>query len=133
MLRAGGCDEFAVAYVDDVLIMSESMEQHVEHVGKVLDCFHNAGLRVHPEKSVFCANQVEFLGHMITPTGLTPTKAKVAAIQALPAPRNLAKLRSIMGIMNYYRIYIPGFSQIAAPVYELTKALVAWEWTPARD
>eukprot|EP00882_Tetradesmus_deserticola_P009095 GHRQ01009596.1.p1 GENE.GHRQ01009596.1~~GHRQ01009596.1.p1 ORF type:complete len:1011 (+),score=322.97 GHRQ01009596.1:38-3070(+) len=80
VLRAGGCDTFAVAYVDDVLIMSTDMAAHAGHVAKVLDCLYEAGLRVHPEKSVFGASEIEFLGHMITPNGLTPTKAKTTAI-----------------------------------------------------
>jgi hypothetical protein len=133
VLRAGGCDAFAVAYVDDVLIMSADLASHAEHVAKVLDCLYDAGLRVHPEKSVFGASENEFLGHMITPSGLTPTKAKTAAIMALPSPRNVSELRSIMGILNYYRIYIPDFSVIAAPIYELTQAGAVWEWTALRE
>jgi energy-coupling factor transporter ATP-binding protein EcfA2 len=133
VLRAGGCDAFAVAYVDDVLIMSADMASHVEHVAKVLDCLHAAGLRVHPEKSVFGASEIEFLGHMITPNGLAPTKAKTAAIMSLPSPRNVSELRSIMGILNYYRLYIPDFSVTAAPIYELTQAGAAWDWTAPRE
>lgn len=108
------------------------MKTHVEHVKKVLDCLHKVGLRVHPEKSVFGASQVEYLGHMVSADGISPTKAKVAATQALPSPRNLSELRCIMGILNY-RLYIPGFSETAAPIYELLRANVTWEWTTERD
>jgi hypothetical protein len=133
VLREGGCADFAMAYVDDLLVFSNSFEEHLKHLGMVLDCIHKASLRAHPEKSIFGASQVEFLGHMVSADGLSPTKAKVAAIQALPSPRDLSELRCIMGILNYYRIYIPGFSSIAAPIYELTRAGVPWEWTTERE
>jgi hypothetical protein len=133
VLRNGGCSDFANAYVDDLIIYSKDMKAHIEHVKKVLDCLHAAGLRAHPEKSIFGASQVEYLGHMVSADGLSPTKAKVAAILSLPAPRNLSELRCIMGILNYYRLYIPGFSKMAAPIYELTKADAKWEWTTERD
>jgi hypothetical protein len=129
VLHAGGCDEFACAYVDDILISSESMQEHVEHVSKVLDCLHAVGLRIHPEKSIFGAQQLEFLVHMISPGGMQPLRAKVAAIQALPTPANLPQLRSIIGIMSYYRCYIPNFSVIARPLYDLTKQNAPWLWT----
>jgi hypothetical protein len=133
VLRAGGCSGFAIAYVDDLVIFSPDMKTHTEHVKKVLDCLHKVGLRAHPEKSIFGASQVEYLGHMVSADGLSPTKAKVAAILALPSPRNLSELRCIMGILNYYRLYIPGFSQIAAPIYQLTGKDAKWEWTTERE
>ena len=133
VLRAGGCSGFAIAYVDDLVIFSPDMKTHTEHVKKVLDCLHKVGLRAHPEKSIFGASQVEYLGHMVSADGLSPTKAKVAAILALPSPRNLSELRCIMGILNYYRLYIPGFSQIAAPIYQLTGKDAKWAWTTERE
>ena len=133
VLRQGGCSDFAIAYVDDLVIFSKDMASHIEHVKKVLDAIHKVGLRAHPEKSIFGASEVEYLGHMVSADGLSPTKAKVAAILDLPSPRNLSELRCIMGILNYYRLYIPGFSQLAAPVYELTRNNVSWDWTTERE
>jgi hypothetical protein len=133
VLREGGCSQFAMAYVDDLIIFSPDMRTHIEHVRKVLDCIHKVGLRAHPEKSIFGASQVEYLGHMVSADGISPTKAKVAAILALPSPKNLSELRCIMGILNYYRLYIPGFSETAAPIYELLKANATWEWNTERD
>jgi hypothetical protein len=133
VLREGGCADFAMAYVDDLIIFSPDMKTHVEHVKKVLDCLYEVGLRAHPEKSIFGASQVEYLGHMVSADGVQPTQAKVAAILALPSPKNLSELRCIMGILNYYRMYIPGFSKTAAPIYGLLKEGVAWEWTTERE
>jgi hypothetical protein len=133
VLREGGCSGFAMAYVDDLLLFTPDMQSHIEAVKKVLDCIHKVGLRAHPEKSIFGASQVEYLGHMVSADGLSPTKAKVAAIQALPSPRNINELRCIMGILNYYRVYIPAFSIIAAPINQLLKADAVFEWTTERE
>jgi hypothetical protein len=133
VLREGGCSGFAMAYVDDLLLFTPDMKSHIEAVKKVLDCIHKVGLRAHPEKSIFGASQVEYLGHMVSADGLSPTKAKVSAIQALPSPRNINELRCIMGILNYYRVYIPAFSIIAAPINQLLKADAVFEWTTERE
>lgn len=101
VLRESGCADFAMAYVDDLIIFTPDMASHTEAVKKVLDCLHRVGLRAHPEKSIFGASQVEYLGHVVSADGLSPTKAKVAAILALRSPRNLSELRCIMGILNY--------------------------------
>jgi hypothetical protein len=95
VLRNGNCAEFASAYVDDLVIYSKDMRSHIQHVSQVLDCIHKVGLRAHPENFIFGAPQVEYLGHMVSADGLSPTKAKVAAILALPAPRSLTELRCV--------------------------------------
>lgn len=132
-LREYGCETFASGYVDDILISSETMTEHVEHVSRVLDCLHAVGLRVHPEKSVFGAEQCEFLGHWLCPGKREPLKAKVAAICELSIPTNVPMLRSMLGIISYYRPFIPNFSIIARPLYDLTKKGVQWEWTQAHQ
>eukprot|EP00882_Tetradesmus_deserticola_P016866 GHRQ01018042.1.p1 GENE.GHRQ01018042.1~~GHRQ01018042.1.p1 ORF type:complete len:157 (+),score=36.73 GHRQ01018042.1:3-473(+) len=109
--------------------MSASPQEHVQHVCKVLDCLKAAGLRAHPSKSCFGSAQLEFIGHMLGKNGtLAPLAAKVAAIQALPEPQNVAQLQHVMGIVNYYRCYIPNASSIAAPINRLTKKDAVWDW-----
>ncbi len=134
VLLEGGCSEFACAYVDDIAIMSATPQEHVVHVSKVLDCLREAGLRAHPSKSCFGSPELEFIGHMLGKNGtLSPLQAKVAAIMALPEPQNVAQLQHVMGIINYYRCYIPNASSIASPINELTKKEAAWDWGPKQS
>jgi hypothetical protein len=115
-------------FVDDVLIHSATMAEHVQHVDATLKMLHSCGLRAHPEKSVFGAASVEFLGHVVTPYGMGPHEAKVAAIKALPPPTNVSDLRSVLGFANYYRCYVPNFSSLAQPMNALLAKGIEWYW-----
>ncbi len=122
-----GC---AISFIDDLLIHSQTAEQHVKHVAAVLDMLQKVGLRAHPDKSIFAASVIEYLGHNVSHHGLTPHQAKVSAIRALRAPTNVSELRSVLGFLNYYRCYVPGFSELAAPMNNLLKKDAKWQWGP---
>lgn len=128
VLSEAGLSACAWAYVDDVLIASPTFEQHLRDIDAVLKAFHAVGLRVHPGKSVFCSDRMEYLGHVITPTGIEPQAAKVAAMANLPIPTSVQVLQSFMGLLNYYRGYLPGFSATAAPLNRLLQKGVPWDW-----
>ncbi|KXZ41422.1 hypothetical protein GPECTOR_476g406 [Gonium pectorale] len=120
----------AVSFIDDVLIFSETPEEHVQHVAAVLDMLHSCGLRAHPDKSIFGADVIEYLGHNLSSQGISPHHAKVAAILALHPPRNVAELRSQLGFINYYRCYIPAMSQLVMDLNKLLKKDEPWVWGP---
>lgn len=71
---------------------------------------------------------VEYLGHNVSATGTTPHEAKIAAIRDLKPPSSVPHLRSILGLLNYYRCYIPNFSAKAAPLNALLKKDAPWVW-----
>jgi site-specific DNA-cytosine methylase len=128
-LRLAGCSEFAFAYIDDLLIASNTWEEHVVHVDRVLQMLTDCNLRIHPDKSVFGTNIVEYLGHnVIGEYGITMNDAKVEAIKVLPDPTNVSELRSILGFLSYYRHFIPGFSSLAAPMTKLLHKDQPWDW-----
>ncbi|KAJ9527860.1 hypothetical protein QJQ45_005506 [Haematococcus lacustris] len=116
------------AYIDDLLVHSTTAEQHLIDVTAALRMLQATGLKAHPDKSVFGADVVEYLGHNVSSHGLSPTEAKVAAVTALPTPTCLHDLRQIMGFINYYRCYVPNFSAIAAPITHLTSKGAPWIW-----
>ena len=123
-----GLTENVKSFVDDILIHSKTVEDHILHVEQVLQMLYDVDLRAHPEKSVFGAATTEYIGHNVSEHGLSPHEAKVAAIRALPAPKDVSELRSILGFCNYYRCYVPNFSSIAAPMNELLKKDKPWDW-----
>jgi transposase InsO family protein len=130
-LVRSGCTEFAFAYIDDLLVASDTYEEHVEHVRRILQMLKECNLKIHPDKSVFGTNIVEYLGHnVVGQHGITMNEAKVESIKSLPTPTNVPELRSIIGFLAYYRHFIPGFSSITAPMNELLKKDVPWEWGP---
>jgi hypothetical protein len=130
-LEHGGCSGFAFAYIDDLIIASDTWEEHIEHVAKVLRTLENCNLKIHPQKSVFCHNVVEYLGHnVVGQHGLPMNEAKVQAIPALPDPTNVLKLRSIMGFRAYYRHFIPWYLSPTAHLNKLTQSRTLFVWGP---
>ncbi len=99
----------------------------------MLDMLQSCGLRAHPDKSIFGADVIEYLGHNLSPAGISPHAAKVSAILALPEPTNVAELRQQIGFISYYRAYIPNASQLMLPFFKLLKKGVPWLWGPEQQ
>jgi hypothetical protein len=130
-LERGGCSSFEFAYIDDLIVASDSWEEHIEHVAKVLRALENCNLKIHPQKSIFATNVVEYLGHnVVGQHGITMNQAKVQAIKALPNPNNVSELRSILGFLAYYRHFIPGYSSLTAPLNKLLQNNQPFTWGP---
>ena len=120
---------FVSVYIDDVLIFSRSLEEHLHHIGLVLDRLQEAGLKLKPSKCHFVCQQVEYLGHLITPRGLLPNPKKVGAVVDFPVPTSVTQVRQFVGLASYYRRFIEGFARVAAPLHRLTKQDVEFQWT----
>ncbi len=99
-------------------------------VAAVLYMLYGCGLRVHPEKSVFGAAVVSYLGHAVSESGLTPQEAKIKAVKEMKAPLNQSGLRTVLGFLSYYRCYVPDFSSMAQPLNSLLAGKAAWQWGP---
>jgi hypothetical protein len=82
----------------------------------------------HPEKSIFAAAVIQYLGHIISSYGMTPHDAKVASIRALRLPARVNDLQAVLGFLNYYHIYCPNFAQTAHPLHHLLKKGAACMW-----
>lgn len=104
-----GCQGVSV-YLDDLLVTGSTTDEHLERLDHVLHILETAGLRLNRSKCAFLLPKVEYLGHIIDESGLHPTEEKVKAIQEAPAPKNLAELRSFLGIINYYSRFLPNLS-----------------------
>ena len=89
------------------------------------------GLKLNPSKCHFVCDSVNYLGHVITPDGLTPTSSHIAAIQGFPVPQDIKALRQFLGLASFYRRFIPNFARIAKPLHKLTRKNVPFEWSAA--
>ncbi|CAM4615358.1 unnamed protein product [Caretta caretta] len=126
-----GLGEYAVAYLDDVAIFSDSWADHLEHLHKVLERIREAGLTVKAKKCQIGLNRVTYLGHQVGQGTISPLQAKVDAIQKWPVPKSKKQVQSFLGLAGYYRRFVPHYSQIAAPLTDLTKKKQpnAVQWT----
>ena len=121
--------EFVSVYLDDVLIASQSMNEHVEHIKKVLLHLKEAGLRLKPSKCTFATEEIEYLGHTLTPEGVRPNSKKVEAVSKFPKPKNVKEVKSFLGLANFYKRHIPDMAVISRPLAYLTKKNIEFNWT----
>jgi len=123
------CDSF----VDDLLVHSSDPAQHIKDVEAVLIMLYVNGFRAHPNKTVAGGSHVEYLGFLLSRYGVTPTMAKVAALRAMRSPVSVSELKSVLGVLGFYRGFLPEYSAICQPLNALTGKGVAWEWRPEHE
>lgn len=108
--------KFAYVYIDDVLIFSDSEEEHVEHVTIVVNALHEANMKISGEKSHFFTTSIEFLGHIIKNGRITVDPQKTETIQNYPIPKTLKELRAFLGLTGYYRKFIRDYAKVVKPL-----------------
>ena len=119
---------FILVYLDDILIFSENIEDHWQHLRVALGRLREAKLYGRIHKCSFLKDQVEYLGFDISKEGIKPSQSKVQAILEWPTPETPRDVRSFLGLCSFYRRFVRGFSNIAAPLTELTKERRQWQW-----
>jgi hypothetical protein len=113
-------DVFCTEYLDDVLINSQTLEEHIQHFYQILGLLQQAGLQVKLQKYKFPQITMEYLGILATPVGLRMDLGKVRAIEQWPVPQWLRDVWAFIRFSNFYRRFIEGFSQIIHPLMALT-------------
>ncbi|KAJ0169591.1 hypothetical protein K1T71_014776 [Dendrolimus kikuchii] len=114
--------------LDDILISSVDYAEHVQRLHLVLKKLQDVGLTVQKDKCEFFKDQVEYLGYTINKHGLKKSLKKVEAVMNAPVPNNVNKLQSFLGLVNYYRNFIPNASSMLSPLYDLLQKSTKWVW-----
>uniref|UniRef100_A0A674PMU1 Gypsy retrotransposon integrase-like protein 1 n=1 Tax=Takifugu rubripes TaxID=31033 RepID=A0A674PMU1_TAKRU len=126
-------NKFIFVYLDDILIFSESEEEHVQHVRLVLQRLLENRLFVKAEKCDFHTTSISFLGFVVARGQLSPDPAKVRAVMEWPTPSSRRQLQQFLGFANFYRRFIRDYSKVAAPLTRLTSTLLSFRWTPEAE
>jgi hypothetical protein len=126
-------EDFVVVYLDDLLIFSKSHTQHLEHVRRVLERMRTVELFAKLIKCDFMTEELFYLGHIISKVGVKVDPRKILRVQEWPRPQTVKHIRQFLGLANYFRKYIKGYSTVAAPLTRLTGSTVAWEWGKEQD
>ena len=119
---------FVVVYFNDILIYSKTLEEHVDHMQQVLDVLRNEKLLTNHEMCTFCLDQVVFLGFVVSAHGVEVDEEKIKAVREWKPPQNVSQVRSLLGLAGFYRPFVKDFSSIAAPINELTKKDISFQW-----
>ncbi len=113
--------DFVWCYIDDIVVYSDIVEEHQIHLQIMFERLKVHGLRLHLGKCKFFQESVEYLGHVIYPSGLGVQQAKVEPIAHILRPTDVSRVRAFMGFANYYRRYVKGFSAMVKPLNMLLK------------
>ena len=125
--------ENVICYLDDLLLISKTKSDHERLLNQVFERLQNTGLKLKPEKCEIAVPEVVYLGFKITEAGVLPTLSKVKAIKEAPQPTDLTQLRAYLGLLNFYRRFIPNAASILEPLNRLLKATNSFSWGPEQE
>lgn len=126
---AGLAREKCVVYLDDVLVMGKTFDEHIANLKEVFSRLRKAGLKLKPSKCQLLHQEVEFLGFVVSADGVAADPRKVTAVADFPRPHDLKSLRTFLGLTSYYRRFVPCYSSMAQPLYTLTRKDQLFVWT----
>ena len=115
------CKDFVCNFIDDLMIHSESFDEHVKHVNIILSKLNAAGITLNLKKCKFAYKKVKFLGFIVGNGKVSPDPVKVSAIRSFPKPVDKKHLRSFLGLLSFYRRFIPGLANHVAPLTDMLK------------
>ena len=120
--------DFAFGYLDDILIYSPDVKTHLKHLEMIFARLREVGLKLKREKCNFIKEHLQYLGHIISEKGITPVPEKLDSIENMPAPHTPKEVKQFLGLVGYYRNFIPRFADIARPLNALTHKSVDFIW-----
>ena len=123
----------ATTYLDDIGLYADTVTAHLARIGQTLEALKQQGLFANFSKCAFLLRRMEFLGHIVSETGIEVDPSKVSAIADWPQPSNVSQLRSFLGLINYYREYIENFAHRAGALTLLLSATVPFAWGPSQE
>lgn len=120
-------------YMVNILIYSDTTEEHEVRLQKTLETLKKAGLKLNHEKCLLRQQQLNYLGHCTDEHGIRPDKAKVKAVTELEPPSNITDLRRILGTIHYLGRYLQNLSEVTKLLNDLLKNYATWAWTAAQE
>ena len=120
---------FAFGYLDDILIFSPDNKTHLEHLEVVFQRLREADLKLKASKCNFFKKHIQYLGHLVSGEGIELLPEKLEAVRKMPPPTTPKEVRQFLGLVGYYRKFVPKFADIARPLTNLTKLDIPYEWT----
>ena len=122
-----------LVYLDDILIHSATEQEHLERLRQVLQILRENNLYLKRSKCEFMKKETDWLGHTISGEGVKTDARKVKAILEMRSPGNVSELRTFLGLINYYRRFIPNLTTLVGPLYELLKKNTTWKWSEEEE
>ena len=125
-----GCGDFAMGYLDDIIVFSKSEDEHLQHLEEIFKRLRHFDLKMKRQKSAFFKKHIQYLGHLVSEQGFEPLPEKLEAIRTMPHPKTAKEVKQFLGLIGYYRKFIPRFSDLSRPLTRLSRHDAKFEWTP---
>jgi hypothetical protein len=122
-----------LVYLDDIIVMGRTFLEHLDNLRKVFQRLRGANRKMNPVKCRLFRKEVRYLGHIVSPQGVTTETEKLEDVRCCPQPMDKHQLRSFLGLCTYYRKFISGFADIAKHLPQLTKERRPFHWSPEAD
>ena len=129
LVLAGLQMSHCLVYVDDVIVMGRSFQEHLHNLRQVFERLREAGLTLKPSKCAFFQTEVFYLGHIISRKGVSTDPAKIDKVVRWPTPKSAKDAQQFLGLAGYYRRFVRDFATIAKPLHRLTEKTTQFEWT----
>lgn len=129
ILRKYKLTDFAVNYIDDILIFSKTFSEHMDHITQLLEAIKKEGFRLKFKKCTFAADLVKYLGHIIQNNSIRPVKDNLISINNFPVPKTQKNIRQFLGKINFYHEYIPNSAIILDPLHNLLRKNQRFVWS----
>ena len=126
-------DVEVLVYLDDLLLFSETIEDHMRRMKLVFERVREANFKLSVAKCTFAVPEVVYLGHVVNSNGVAPDPSKVTAIREFPRPRTVKDVRSFLGLSGYYRAFIRNYAAMSRPLTQLTRKDEKFVWTDSQQ
>ena len=117
-----------MAYIDDIVIATETVEDHMVRLREVFECLREAGFKMRVAKCDFMKSEIKYLGRIVSAEGVKPNSKAVAKLRDWDVPRNKIEMQSFLGFASYYRKFIPWHAKLVAPLHAITGTNATFKW-----
>ena len=122
-----------MAYIDDIVIATETVEDHMVRLREVFECLRKAGFKMRVAKCDFMKSEIKYLGRVVSAEGVKPDPKAVVKLRDWEIPRNKTEMQSFLGFANYYREFIPWRAKLVAPLHAVTGLNATFAWGPEQQ
>ena len=129
LVLAGMDSRSCLVYIDDIIVFGETEQAHLKNLEEVFQRIRDAGMKLKPRKCCLARDEVVFLGHKVSQTGVQPDPANIAKVTECPRPEKTEGLKSFLGLNGYYARFVPDYSDLAKPIREESERKGNIEWT----